>query len=106
MSVTKKITALTGLVLDDELDISLGELCQACGATAEGIMDMVEEGVIAPRVGDSPRYWRFGGQTVTRVQIALRLQRDLRVNLAGVALVLDLLGELEELRRLHRRNIL
>ena len=35
----------------------------------------------------------------------MRLQRDLGINLAGVALVMDLLDEIEELRgRLRRQN--
>jgi chaperone modulatory protein CbpM len=35
---------------------------------------------------------------VRRVEIALRLQRDLQVNLAGAALALDLLEETQRLR--------
>lgn len=95
-------TLLTGTVLNDELLLDLGELCQLCGVNAEHILDMVEEGVVEPQ-GASPTQWRFRGPSVRRVQIALRLQRDLRVNLAGAALVLDLLEELERLRRLHRQ---
>jgi chaperone modulatory protein CbpM len=94
---------LTGIVLDDELLLSLRELCRLCGVNAEMIIDMIEEGVVEPQ-GADPREWRFGGTSVRRVQIALRLQRDLRVNLPGVALVLELLEELEELRRLHRQH--
>jgi chaperone modulatory protein CbpM len=100
--MTQEMLTLTGIVLDDELSISLRELCQVCGVTAERIMDMVEEGVVDPR-GASPREWHFGGKAVVRAQVALRLQRDLRVNLAGAALILDLLEELEELRRRHGR---
>jgi chaperone modulatory protein CbpM len=100
--MTQELLTLTGIVLDDELSISMRELCRVCGVTAERIMDMVEEGVVDPR-GASPREWHFSGKAVVRAQVALRLQRDLRVNLAGAALVLDLLEELEELRRLHGR---
>ena len=94
---------LTGIVLDDDLLLSLRELCRLCGVNADMIIDMMEEGVVEPQ-GTSPREWRFCGTSVRRVQIALRLQRDLRINLAGAALVLDLLEELEELRRLHRQQ--
>jgi chaperone modulatory protein CbpM len=34
-----------------------------------------------------------------RARIAVRLERDLELNLAGVALALDLLEELEQLRQ-------
>jgi chaperone modulatory protein CbpM len=104
--MSEEIRTLTGLVLNDDMDISLCEICQVCGVTAEHILDMVDEGVIAPQTGKSPRRWRFGGKAVTRVQVALRLQRDLRVNLAGAALILDLLEELQELRRLPKHRTL
>lgn len=104
--MTLERITVTGLVLDEEMDIGLRELCQACGVTADLIMDMVEEGILDPRAGPGPRHWRFSGKALSRVQIALRLQRDLRINLAGAALVLDLLEELEELRRLQRRKFI
>jgi len=94
---------LTGIVLDDELLLSLRELCRLCGVNAENIIAMVDEGVVEPQ-GAHPGEWRFRGMSVRRVQIALQLQRDLRVNLPGAALVLDLLEELEELRRLYRQR--
>lgn len=95
-------TALSGIVLDDDLDFSLRELCRICAINAETIIEMVEEGVVEPQ-GVGPREWRFRATSLRRVQITLRLQRDLRINLAGAALVLDLLEELEELRRHSRR---
>ena len=93
---------LTGIVLDDAVILKLRDLCRLCGVNAEFILAMVEEGVVEPQ-GTLPQEWCFGGASVRRVQIALRLQRDLRVNLPGIALALDLLEELEQLRRLRRR---
>lgn len=99
--MTKEMAILTGIVIDDGLDMSLRELCQACGVSADSIIDMVEEGLIDPLGGHNPCHWRFRGNALNRVQITLRLQRDLRINLAGAALVLDLLEELEEFRRMR-----
>jgi chaperone modulatory protein CbpM len=93
---------LTGTVLDDNTLLNLRELCRLCGVNAEQIITMVEEGVVEPRHGATPAEWRFGGTCVKRVQITLHLQRDLQVNLAGAALVLDLLEELQELRQLYQ----
>ena len=42
--------------------------------------------------------WHFSGAALRRVRRALRLERDLELNLAGVALALDLMDELEQLR--------
>jgi chaperone modulatory protein CbpM len=99
----RDLAAFSGTILDDNVRVSLRELCQICGVNAERVMDMVDEGVLDPS-GTSPSEWRFGGRSIVRVQIALRLQRDLRINLAGTALALDLLEEVEELRRLIRRR--
>jgi chaperone modulatory protein CbpM len=92
---------INGVVLDEGIGLTLGELCHLCKANAEQIMAMVDEGLVAPR-GSQVQNWHFDGTCVKRVQIALRLQQDLQVNLAGAALVLELLEELQELRRWRR----
>jgi chaperone modulatory protein CbpM len=43
--------------------------------------------------------WHFTGAALRRARLALRLERDLELNLAGVALALDLMEELQTLRR-------
>ena len=90
---------LTGMLLDDQARLSFDELCQICDIGSDIIVEMVDEGLLEPQ-GRVPSEWRFRCYEVRRVQIAMRLQRDLRVNLPGAALILDLLDELEELRRL------
>jgi chaperone modulatory protein CbpM len=87
-------------LLDETLIFTLREVCHVCDVHAEYVIELVQEGVIQPHAEPSlpaPR-WRFDGLAVARVQRALRLQRDLGVNLAGVALALELLDELERLR--------
>jgi len=93
---TKK-TTLVGTILEEEVVLSLGELCRASRLSAERVIEFAEEGVIEP-VGRSPDSWRFRGTSLRRIRCAQRLEEDLGVNTAGVALVLDLLEELEELR--------
>lgn len=100
--MTRAMTVVSGMVLDESVTFSLGELSRACGVSAELVMDMVEEGVVEP-FGPEPAAWRFPGDAVTRVQMALRLSEDLRVNLAGAALALDLMDELSELRQSRQR---
>jgi chaperone modulatory protein CbpM len=70
-----------------------------CGISAELVHDMIDEGLVGHKGGD-PVQWSFTLVEVRRIHRAVRLQRDLRVNLAGCALALDLLDELEELRLL------
>ncbi len=93
---------LSGDVLEDNMEITLAELCRICRVPAERVFDLVEEGIAEP-LGPDPRYWRFQGVSVLRVRCALRLENDLGINAAGAALALDLLDEIESMRsRLSR----
>jgi chaperone modulatory protein CbpM len=85
-----------GTVIEED-SLTLGQLCRACGVHADWVISLVEEGIIEPQ-GEDIRLWRFSGASLVRARIALRIQRDLGVNLAGIALVLDLIEELEGLR--------
>ncbi len=53
---------------------------------------------LSNRKGMKYRYGVFQETCLVRVRSALRLHRDLGVNLAGIALALDLMEELENLR--------
>jgi len=92
-------------LLDERLRFSLREMCRICGVHAEFLVELVQEGIIVPAEEPPAReprgagVWRFDGYAVVRVQRAVRLQQDLGVNLAGIGLALDLLDEIEALRR-------
>lgn len=94
MTVTSYV--FSGHIVEEELEFSLAELSQACCVDAEWLMALVEEGIIEPLERESR--WCFTGPTVQRVHTVQRLQRDLRVNLPGAALTLELLEEIESLR--------
>ena len=87
----KMIRVVRGTLLDEESDLTLDELCGICRQRRDVLMTMVEEGILDPLGGDDTETWRFPSISVTKVRIVLHLQRDLGVNLAGAALVLDLL---------------
>lgn len=97
MSPKKTRPQVTGFILEEQTELTLAELCRACTAQAEFIVELVEEGVLTP-VGRAPDQWRFTGVQIRHTSVALRLQRDLGVNLAGAALALQLLDEVEALR--------
>lgn len=90
-------SVLSGFLMDEEATLSLDELARACSVHVEWVVRLVDEGVLEPR-GERPERWEFSGPALARVRTALRLQRDLQLDLAGVAVVLDLLEELEALR--------
>lgn len=92
------VSVTTVSILDENLEFSLHQICRYCDLESEQVVEMVTEGIVEPR-GDRPVNWRFNGYMLKRVQIATRLQRDLEINMPGVAVIIDLLNELEELRQ-------
>lgn len=94
--------ALIGTILEEEVVLSLSELSLAARLSTKRVVELVEEGVVEP-MGREPGNWTFRGTSLRRIRCARRLERDLGVNTAGIALVLDLLDEVERLRaRLER----
>jgi chaperone modulatory protein CbpM len=66
--------------------------------SADQLIELVDYGIVEPK-GKQITQWRFSGVSIGRLRSAIRLQRDLGVNLPGVALALDLLEELNKLRQ-------
>jgi chaperone modulatory protein CbpM len=92
---------VSAMLLDDSVEFTLTELCAACRVSEELVVEIVAEGIVEP-LGRDRGQWRFTGVALTRVQRVLRLQDDFGVNLPGAALALELLEELERLRRAQR----
>ena len=67
-------------------------------------VEIVAEGIVEP-IGPTGAEWRFSGVAATRIRRVIRLQREFEVNLPGAALALDLLEEIERLRRSGGRYI-
>ena len=92
---------ISAMPLDDSVEFTLSELCSVCHLSEEIVVEIVAEGIVEP-VGGAPNQWRFSGVALTRVQRVVRLQEDFGVNLPGAALALELLEEVERLRRGRR----
>ena len=84
-------------LLDETIEFSLADLCRICGVEEQLVVEIVEEGVVEP-IGTGSD-WRFTGIAVTRIQRVIQLQEEFDVNLPGAALALELLEEIERLRR-------
>jgi len=85
------------LIVEEHVVFTLPDLCRACGADAAQLQALVSEGLLHP-AGNTPSGWRFSGHSLARARTALRLNRELDIELAAVALVMDLLDEIEVLR--------
>ncbi len=85
-------------LLDAHGRYTLRELCEHCSVNADTVMTFVEFGIVSPQTDDE-KHWLFSAQALSRMNRALRLQRDLEVNLPGLALALDLLDRIDELEQ-------
>ena len=96
---------MSTLIVEEEIQLTLVELCQACNAPAEYVSAWVYEGVLTPS-GQTPEDWRLSGESLRRAQQARWLARDMEVNAQGVGIVLDLLDEIAALQsRLQRAGL-
>jgi chaperone modulatory protein CbpM len=86
-------------VVEETVQLTLVQLCEACNAESDAVVELVAHGVLDPE-GDEPRAWRFTGDSLRRSRLALRLIRDLDVNVAGAALALELIDRIERLQSL------
>ncbi len=86
--------------------MSLQDLCRFCQTEEAWVVELVDHGVLEP-AGSTTSHWQFRATSIRRAKKASRLTRDLGINAAGIALVLDLLEQRDEiLRRLaHYENI-
>jgi chaperone modulatory protein CbpM len=84
-------------ILEEQTRLTLADLSRACAVHEELIIELVDMGVLEPQ-GREPARWAFGGASLHRARVALRLQRDLDIDLAGAALALELLDEIASLR--------
>lgn len=101
--MTKDIlNIIQGEILEEQMTISLSQLCRLSSLPAESILEMMEYGVIEPQKTSTEKYL-FRGDSVSRLRCAQRLKNDLGVNTAGAALALDLLQEMDRMRMRLRR---
>lgn len=85
--------------------VTLTELCRSCNVPSDWVTGLVNHGILDP-VGPSRTEWQFYSISLVRTARAYRLNRDLGVNLSGIALVLDLLEERDRLaRRIARYEV-
>ena len=94
---------MRGQLIEDETLITVDELCRHCTVRVEEVITFVQEGILDPSDDvirpEQADVWQFHISSVKRVQTVVHLQRDLGVNLAGVALALELLDRIIELER-------
>jgi len=103
--MTTRDETLEGQMLDETVWLEFTEFCTTLHVERSWVVELVDSGLLVPR-GAEPQAWRFPASALARVRSTARLVNDLGVNLAGAAVILDLLEErrqlLARLRRLER----
>jgi chaperone modulatory protein CbpM len=97
MNTENSVPQFAICILEEQTQLTLADLCRACSVHAERIIDLVDAGVLEPQ-GREPARWIFVGDSLHRAIKALRMQRELNIDLAGAALALELLVEIALLR--------
>ena len=101
-----------GVCLTGEHALELEAFAAACGAEAEFVCLLVDEGLLQPAYLQPTlqpalqAQWRFGGEELARARRICRLQRDFEANLQSVAVMLELIDQVERLRaQLQRAGV-
>jgi chaperone modulatory protein CbpM len=93
---------LTGNIIGKECVLTAEELARACLVEVSWIAELIDVGILEPR-GEGPSSWRFCATDLTCARRAARLQRDFQVGTEALAIMLDLLSEVDRLRGRLRR---
>ena len=100
---SNKGRAVTGMIFDEETEITVVELCEVCSVDQQMIDDLIAEGILEP-LDNGGEVTRLPYSSVRRTHTVVHLQRDLGVNLPGAALALELLERIDKLRAQLRRR--
>ena len=82
--------------------LDAAELARACRAEPGFIDTLIDEGLLEPAPTEPAR--RFGSDELARVRRIQRLQADFGASLPAVAVMLDLIDEVDRLRSLLQRR--
>lgn len=93
---TNDINPISGTIFDDTTEITIVELCDVCSVERKMVDEMIDEGILEP-TGSGRERPRLPYSSVRRTRTVIHLQRDLGINLAGAALVLELLERIDDL---------
>ncbi|MCL9684678.1 chaperone modulator CbpM [Legionella maioricensis] len=89
---------LIGVLIEETTTISFNEVCRKYHIPKELLIEMIEQGLF-PNQTTQIEQVVLDQKALRRLESAFRLHRDLGINLPGVALALDLLEEMEKMRR-------
>ena len=96
--MSKELDILQGVLLDEDFHMGLEDLERICALDRALLEKLVGEGLLTPQ-GATPAEWRFDGLQIERLRRAQRLRRAFELDWEVTTLTLELLDEIERLRR-------
>lgn len=84
-------------IVDEQRSFDLQHFAQACGQSPEWVLQLLEYDILPDRPDN--RVHQFFGDDISRARRAYRLQRDFDASFTAVAMMLDLIDEVQNLRR-------
>lgn len=88
-------------IIDEQLSFDLQHFAQACGQSPTWVLQLLEYEILAPRPDE--KIHQFFGDDVLRARKAYRLQRDFDASFTAVAMMMDLIDEVQQLRKQIKR---
>lgn len=82
---------------DHYIALSLDDICEAVELPEKTFVEIVEHGIISPS-GELPAEWSFDLTMVSIAKRATRLHRDLELDWAAIAVILELIEERDFLK--------
>ena len=80
-----------------DIQLSYHEIIRACGDDADWLVRIIEADII--HVSGDPQAATYSGYQLARIRRAQRISRDFEASAPATALILQLLDEVENLRK-------
>ncbi|MBP9788327.1 MAG: MerR family transcriptional regulator [Acinetobacter sp.] len=84
-------------IIEEFSQLDLKKFAEACGQSPEWVLKLIDYDILQIKV--DPQSYQFIGEDVARARRAYRLQRDFDASLSAVAIMLDLIDEVQQLRK-------
>ncbi len=88
---------IAGEIIDEKITFTISQICQQCDIPKELLLQMMEHGLFEFYQQDQDEY-RIDINGLKQIEIAFHLHKDLEINIPGIAVIIELRDELEQLR--------
>lgn len=102
MALSAKAISTSPIVAHD-FSMGFADLCESAKMSPDYLAELIAHNIIKPVYGRSEDDWRFSSNAIKVVNKAIRLHRDLEIEWADIALVADLLDEINQLESENRQ---